>query len=354
MNDVDFIFNGQATGDLASKFLEANMDPGALRPFEEDGRCWITLAAGTKNEKTIQVANTSTLRKDEWILLDTEVMKVAKDRLKLWGDLMGAGLKYTIPNGMSVTVLQHQTMSDISEAVTSMDGLRRSDVDRPVFDLSSMPLPIIHKDGGFSLREIMTGRRSGTPIDTATISAATIRVTETVERYIAGTNPVYTYANGSIYGYLNYPNRISYVMTNPTSGGWSPQVALTEFLEMKKASQDAKHYGPWKVYVSNDWDTYMDDDFNVNYPGLTLRERIGKINGFTQPETADYLGDGFHAVIVQMQSTVVEGVEGMAMTTLRWTEQGGMDTRFKVACIMVPRLRKDFNGNTGLVHGQAA
>ncbi len=349
--------NITANGDVAAQLIQHNMDPGVMRPFQEaDGSCWITVNEGTPRERTIQTNAQATLRKDEWMLLDKTVIEVAKPRLEAWGDLMRRGLKYTVPNGMGVTVLQHQTMSDITGAITSMDGLRQSDRDRPVFTLENLPLPIIHKDGGFTLREIMTGRRMGTPIDTMTIQLATTRVVEEVEKYLTGANPVYTYSSGSIYGYKNYPNRITYSMTNPTTPDWTPATFLQEILEMKKASQDARYYGPWQVYVSTAWDTYLDNDFSPQYPNLTLRQRISAIAGLTTPKTLDYLdltGAAFNVIMVQMTNTVVEGVEGMGLTVFRWNTEGGFDTRFKVACIMVPRLRKDQNSNTGLIHGAA-
>jgi hypothetical protein len=41
----------------------------------------------------------------------------------------------------------------------------------------------------------------------------------------------------------------------------------------------------------------------------------------------------------------------MEITTLQWETHGGMMQNFKVMAIMVPQIRGDFNGNTGIVHG---
>lgn len=354
---IDYIHNGDAHGDVATKFMESGMDPGYMRPFQgDDGNYYITINAGTKKEKTLRTNAVATLRYDEWKLIDESVLRIGKASLKLWGDLMGAGLRFNVPNGMGVMVIQHQTMTDVTRATVSIDGLRRGDRDRPTFATEYLPLPIIHKDGGFTLREIMTGRRMGTPIDTMTIEMATERCTEEVERFLAGTNAVYTYGGGSIYGYLNHPSRLTYTMTNPTSGGWTPRIFLQEVLAMKKLGYDAFQRGPWKFYVSSDWDEVLDDDYSNEYGGKTLRQRVADIDGVAAPETADYLTNtsGYKAVMVQMKKQTVEGVQGMGLTTVRWTEQGGYDTAYKVACIMVPRLRKDANSNTGIIEGSAA
>src|SRR5207249_806967 len=133
-------------------------NPDYLRPYEaSDGHNYIATnrlnRTTGKVERVAQlVANaTATLRFQDWRLIDETVVRVAKPRLKAVGLLRGAGLEYTIPNGMGKTILSYENMSDMSLATISMDGLRRSDGDRPVFDIANMPLPIIHKDFSFSL-----------------------------------------------------------------------------------------------------------------------------------------------------------------------------------------------------------
>jgi hypothetical protein len=41
----------------------------------------------------------------------------------------------------------------------------------------------------------------------------------------------------------------------------------------------------------------------------------------------------------------------MDITTVQWESHGGMQLNFKVMCLMLPQLRTDFYGNTGIVHG---
>ena len=56
-------------------------------------------------------------------------------------------------------------------------------------------------------------------------------------------------------------------------------------------------------------------------------------------------------VLVQMTADVCREVVGMDITTVQWESHGGMQLNFKVMCILVPQLRSDFNGTTGIVHG---
>lgn len=352
---MDFILNGQGHGDVAATLMQNNFDHNALRPYlSDDGsKSMITVNQNGKHV-AVPVANAqATLRKDEWKMLDTAIVKAAKPRLRLVADLRSMGLQYTIPNGMGKTVLETETQGDISGAEISMDGLNRSQQDRPQYELTNLPLPIIHKDFSFSARQIATSRNGGSPLDTSTAELAARRVAETAEQLAIGSLPNYKYGGGVIYGLTNFPQRNTKAMTNPTASAWTPQKTVQEVLAMKNISQKDYHYGPWKLYVSPDWDEYLDDDYSAQKGDNTLRERIAMIDGINGVQTLDYL-TGYQMVLVQMTSDVVREVIGMDITTIQWPSNGGLQMNYKVMGILVPQLRADQNGNCGLVHGTAA
>ena len=345
LNSLRSLGQGQATNML----LANNGDPACLRPYiAEDGRSYVAL--NVNGELTpVPVNNDATLRKDEWIQFDEAVIRAAKPRLRAWGDLASIGT-YNIPNGMGKTVLQYQAQSDISVASISMDGLAETNRDRPLYDLNSLPLPIIHKDFSFSLREIMTSRNMNTPLDTAMAELAGRRVAEEVEKLVLGVSSTYTYGGGTIYGYTNFGDRNTRTLTSPTASGWTPARTVAEVLQMKNQSQLDYYYGPWILYCSPSWDPYMDDDYSLAKGDNTLRQRLGMIEGITSVTTSDYLTN-YDLVLVQRTPDVARGVVGMNMTTVQWETNGGMMLHFKVMCIMVPQIRADYNNNCGIVHG---
>lgn len=353
---MDFILNGQASGDVASKLMMHNFDPNCLRPYiGNDGQSYTTVNNNGVLQAVPLINAHATLRKDDWKILDEAVVKAAKPRLKAVADLRSKGLTFNIPNGMSKTVLETETESDISGAMISMDGLRESKADRPEFSLTNLPLPIIHKDFHFSARQVMASRNGGSPLDTTTAELAARRVAETAEQLLLGTYGTYAYGGGNIYGYTNHPNRLTKTLTAPTAGGWTPATMVQEVLEMILQAQQAYHYGPYTLYVSLPWDVYMDDDYSSAKGDNTLRERLRKIDAISDVRTLDYLGSTtFVCVLVQETSDVVREVIGMDITTLQWESMGGMKLNFKVMAIMVPQLRADFNGNMGVVHGTTA
>lgn len=346
---MDMILNGQASGSIASRLLQCNFDVGCMRPYVgEDGRHYIT-----QNGVAVPlgVAN-ATLRRDEWIQIDTAVMTAARERMRIVADLRGSGLTYTVPNGMGSTSLESERMGDITPATISMDPARKSEGDRPESDIINLPLPVVHKDFFFNARQIATSRNRGAGVDVTTAQLAARRVIEEVEKLTIGTAGTYSYGGGTVYGLTNFPQRLTTVLTHPTQSDWTPELFVLELLGMRQQSTDNNYHGPWVLYVSPSWDLYLDEDYKAN-SDITLRARIMQISGITDIRTLDFLA-GFQLLLVQQSSDVIRLVIGMDVTTLQWETDGGMRLHFKVMCIMVPQLRADIESQTGLVHGNVA
>lgn len=351
---MDFILNGQAQGSVATTLLNNNFDVASLRPWVgKDGRHYVAQnQAGKLIAVPTPVAN-ATLRKDEWKILDDAIIMAAKERLRIVADLRSAGLTFSIPNGMGKTVLQTEDVSDITPATISMDPVRKGEADRPEYGLVNLPLPVIHKDFFFSARQIATSRNSGASIDTTTGQLAARRVSEEAEKLVLGISDSYAYGGGTIYGLTNYPQRMTKTITAPTAGGYTPAVTVTEVLSMRQHSLDAFHYGPWVLYNSPAWDQYLDADYSATKGDNTLRDRLKRIDGIQDVRTVSYL-TGYQFLLVQQTSDVIREVIGMDVTTVQWETDGGMRLHFKVMAILVPQLRADHNGNTGIVHGATA
>lgn len=353
---LDFVLNQQPHGSIATRLMECDFDPGVLRPYVgDDRRSYITVNDGRGPDlkpkfKTLVTNAPATLRKDEWILLDRTVIQVARQRLKAFADLRARGLSYTVPNGMGKTVIQYQSVSDITDATISMDGLRQSEEDRPVYDIKNLPLPVIHKDFTFTAREIAVSREGGSPLDTTTAELAARKVAEEVEKLTLGVSPSYTYGGGTVYGYTNVPERITSVsLTNPTSGAWTGATLVGEILDMVQALYDANYFGPFFLYLSLPLARYLEDDYSTAKGDNTVRQRLAAIANITSVQTLDYL-TGYQAILVQASSDVVRAVTGMEVTTLQWETHGGMRLHFKVMCIMVPQIRTSFEEATGIAH----
>lgn len=350
---LDYILNGVAHGGVAAALLANGMNPQILRPFiEPDGRTYVTMGKGKDAQVKYAANATGILSREEWMSIDKVVIKAAKNRLRAVADVMAEGLTYAVAGGMGKTALETMRQSDINQATISMDGMRESQGDKPVSDLLYLPLPIIHKDFGFSAREVWASRQGSQPLDLSTAALAARRVAELQEELMVGATSYSYGSSGVIQGYINFSDRNTTEITDPTTPGWSADVLLGEVLTMKRISKDDLYYGPWVLYCSTDWETYMDNDYTTSTAQpITLRNRLKMIDGIKDVVTLDNLPTGFNLVLVQMTEDVVRWVEAMPITTLQWEEKGGMEFRFKVMTIGVPQIRSEITGKCGIVHG---
>jgi hypothetical protein len=433
----DFILNGQGHGGVGEALQNVRFDPGLLRPFWEldekspryRQRCVIVNTGRTRwNDKTKvhepirqkmtlnealrvfgqlpPVVNATALRKEEWLELDRQVLRAARPRLRAWADLAAAN-SYGGFNGMSKMILEHETMSDPGEALVDMDGLSEGRNDAPKFQLEGLPLAITHSDFFVSSRRLAISRNTGTPLDTTMGEAAGRRVAETIEKTTIGNQTGIAYGGNStqtggygrtsqVYGYLNHPARLTKTnMTAPTAGGWTPETTQKEINTALNQLRNNKFYGPFMMYHSTDWDTYLDGDYyalatsGMAAPSQTLRQRIRAIDGIMDVRRLDFLfgstqtivtdqtsnsykgpgmenlvtGSGtpsttgqwpFTFIFVQMTPDVARAVNGMDITTVQWESKGGMQLNFKVLCIQVPQVRADFYGNSGILQATTA
>lgn len=354
---MSFILGGQATGDVANVLMANNMDPYCLKPYiGADGRSYINRNSGKVDKDGQPIYNAlvtnapATLRKDQWISLDTAVIKAAQPRLNAVGDLRRAGLQLSLTGGMGNISLEHEKQSDISDARVSMSPVSQAEADRPEYSLESLPLPIIYKDFQFDVRQVMASRRApGNPLDTTTAELAGRKVGEEAERLLLGEASTYQYGGGTVYGYKNHPDRLTKSLTAPTTS--NHPTTVSEVLAMREQSVAAGYYGDWVLYYSPAWYAFMDEDYTTTVnQAWTLRSRLEAIQGITAVKPADYL-TGTTLLLVQQTSDVAREVVGMDITTVQWATQGGMMLNFKVMAILVPQIRSDYYGKTGIVHG---
>lgn len=341
-------------GSVASKLLSAKMDPGALRPFIwEDGRSYVSVnLSGDKRKSklsSIRTNTTATLRYEEWQLMDTEVRGISRERLSAANDLTSRGLTYPISNGLGTTVLQWETVSDMESAEMDMAALKMSAEDRAVYEPNYLPLPIVHKSFSIPLRELEASRTLGAPLNTTNAELATRQVVEKIEDVILLGSSSFAFGGGTIYGYLDHPNRNTVTLSaNWDASATTGEDILDDVLAMLKSATNANHYGPFILYIPTDYDDILDADFKAN-SDKSIRTRLMELNKISDIRAVDRLTDD-NVVLAEMSRDTIRLVMGMPITIVQWEESGGLLLKFKVMAIMVPWLRPDQDGRLGVVH----
>lgn len=377
---TDYILNGEGHGEVGSALGRTRFEPGLNRLFIDSNgvRSAVINTGQERFDKNLNamvpvyqkvratdletiynmqspVINETALRKDEWLRVDSAVVRVARRRLRAWSDLAAANqISF---DGMMKTIVEHETMSDPGFASVDMDGLSEGQADQPTYQLEGTPLPITHSGFWISRRKLMISRNEGMPISTTMAEAASRRVAETVEQTTIGTLTGMTYgvtANYSraptVYGYTNFPPRITKTdMTAPTGSNGS--TIVDDWLALRDLLYDANHTEDVIAYTSRDWDRYLDQDYSSAKGDNTLRQRLLDIDGIADIRRLDYLTNTFTVLFVEMTSDVAEALNGMDLQTLQWETHGGAKLVFKVMAIHVPRLKADKSGQCGIAHG---
>lgn len=355
--NVDLMGKGQFSGEVASYLAQSGrLDAGSLRPFMgEDGRAYVSAyIGGDRNKPSSYVvrevqANATTLRRDEWIALDEAILQVSRYRLGGIEDLISNGLVYNLGNAFGTTVLEYHDINDVMEADMTMDGVTRAKGDRALFGTHYLPIPIIHVDYEINARFLEASRKLGNPLDVTEAEMAARRVNEKLENLLF-TDVEYTFGGGTIKSYLNFGDRNEVTLTTAwdDSAKTAAQI-LADVIAMKQSSIDARHYGPWMLYVPTAYETVLDEDYDTTTPGTTIRERLLKVSGIKGIKVIDTLATD-NVLLVQMTPDVVRLVRGMGIQNVEWQVEGKFITKFKVMTIQVPQIRSDYNGNCGIVH----
>lgn len=286
------------------------------------------------------------LQKDEWIKFDEQVIATATQRLVGVADLMNANLTYSVPNALGVTRVEWETQSDLSAANVSMNGLTVGQSDRVEYTLNGLPLPIIHKDFNINLRTLEASRKLGQPLDTTGVSLAARIVSEKLEELLFDGSSV-AGTGFTIPGYTTHASRNTGSTTADWNGATGDQI-VNDILAMIAQAVADHMYGPYMIYCSTASMVNLGDDYKAE-SDKTILQRILEIPQIQGVKGSEYLSNA-EALLVQMTPDVVDIVDGIQPMVVMWESHGGFLLNFKVLAVMVPRIKADRSGQSGIVH----
>ena len=300
------------------------------------------------NGKPLVANDGALLRYDEWKDIDTEVVKVATDRLVGVRDLQARGLIHNL-GSIGITLSQWEEESDMTAADVSMSGITEAEGDTPAWNLRNVPVPIFHKDFQVNIRRLEASRMVGESLDVTAASIAARRVSERSEDMLFAGEPIVVQGN-NLYGYTNLPGRNQVDLdTNWDAIAQDGNGTIIDDVNaMLQAARDDKHFGPFVLYVPTGYEFKLDEDYSDQYP-RTVRDRIEALTGIERVEIADRLAAN-NVVLVQMTRDVVDLAIAQPISTIQWSTQGGMVENFKVMACWAARLKSDYDGRAGIVH----
>lgn len=295
----------------------------------------------------------SQLRKDEWQLLDSAIQQSALIRLNAVADLKDTGLVVPIGSFGTLTTQWNQ-QSELTAADISMTGQAAGERDRLEHSIEGRPVPVVFKDFIIPKRQLESSRLLGNPLDTTHAAAATRVVVEKLEAMLINGDTGVVFDGNTLYGYTTEPNRNTATAATYGGGDWATEGNPVKTISgMIGAANGDKYYGPFVVYASTTQYNEAATKFYTDGSGESEVDRILRMPMVSAVKPSDTLADG-NIVLVSMQSDVVDWAEHMDVSVVEWMSGDGMVSYFKVMAVATPRVKSDYNNNSGIVHATAA
>jgi hypothetical protein len=290
------------------------------------------------------------LRRDDWIFIDSELIAEARLRLKVVADLIAMGLTKPVPNAMGKTIYEFSKVTDMDPAIVSLDGVTRSENDRVTFSPAQLPIPITHKDFYLNIRSLTASRTGiGESLDTTHVRAAGRQVSEAIEDMTI--NGGKTFGGLPVYGLRTHPARNT--SSYGTGGAWSAaaktgEQILTDLQTLIAALEADRFFGPYVLVIPGDASVKLAGDFKAN-SDRTIWERLMSLQQLRAITVADKMPTA-NTVLFQATPDVIQMLDGEPLQTVQWDVSGGFQINFKAFQIMVPLIRSDAGGRSGVAH----
>lgn len=292
------------------------------------------------------------------VVLDKVPVEVGLQRLSFVADLMSEGLTYTLPDPLSITQLEWNTVSKIGAAQRTMSPSARGENKLPIMLPYRLPVYLTTDTFELDIRTLKMSQRLGIPLDTAIAKQCVRAVNEAVED--ASINGATTLDGQSLQvaGYTapGLVNATNANTGNLTAAAWTTApvgtTILTEVLAMATALQADLKYGPYNLYVPTAVGIALNQDFKAN-GDKSILSRLQELSFGGRPlrvRPTDMM-PSTKVAMVQMTSDVVDVVMGQPPTIIPWTSLDGFTIHNLVMAIMIPRVRSDANGNSGVYVG---
>jgi len=335
----EYIAEGKAHGETAGAVLSSN--------FSLD-----VLAQRYRN------LNFSSLPPNYWKEIDKRIAKVARAELIGMADLQRSAENIKI-NRKGKSVHEYYKVSEMSGGNIVMSPDERGTSDVLDFSPAQIPLPIVKKEFWHELFTDTAAKENSFNLLMQLTDAASFVVANDLEEFLF--NGIFTPAAGlSAYGYTQWPERNEFTpASSPVPFADWTTVTLENIVDQVKQMVEVlwyqNHDGPYKLYIPRKYKYLLDSDYTTGsneYPlGITLRERILKIEGMSEIATARKLADD-NVLLVEMSQRSLGLIQGLPMTVMDWEPPNTPNWKhmYKAMSCMVPLFKSDYEGQNGILH----
>lgn len=302
-----------------------------------------------KEEALKEMRANSSLRDDDWKLFDEELLALSRERLAAAEDLRTLGLTKNL-GGLGTILSIIETTDDHIAAEATMDGDTKISNDLHQFGNLTFPVPLISRAFKIGFRQEASSRRGlGPSIETTNMAIAGRKVMDKIEDMVLLGLPEINVDGNGLFGYTNHPDRQTETIVDwATQGGAAIVNDVTKLLQK---AYDVNRFGPFNLYVPNNFSVALEEDFSTEKGDNTVLERIEQFRRINSVRFADRLPDD-NVVLVQMSRDSVDMGIAQDVITIETNRPMMLESsKFRVFGAMTIRIKKDENGSVGIVHG---
>ena len=304
------------------------------------------------------------------VVIDNALVEVGLQRLTLVQDILDAGLTYPLTDPLAVPYLEWYSSNRTGAAQRTMTPAARGENKMPIMTPNRLPIYLTTDRFEIDIRTLKMSQRVGMPIDTTLAKQCMRAVNEAIEDAAINGATTLDGQDMKVGGYsapgiLNAPGAETQALT---AAAWSPAhpVGSTIFAQVQSMIsllQGNRKYGPYRLYVGTGISNALDGDYSTSTNQITtIRQRLLQIESLQAIRTADLMPGGTAVTdpigakiaLVQMTSDVIDIVDGQRPVVIPWTSLDGMVFTNLVMAIMIPRVRSDYDGNSGIAIGTTA
>lgn len=301
--------------------------------------------------KGLRVINADgTLRHEDHRRIMEAVVAIRRRSLNGINDLMAAGL--SSPESIGTMLVGRESINEFQAAVQTMNptDLQNNSID---FLLKYVPLPIVHQGWRIPMRQL------GFPYKQSLSMSESIRqVNEKLEDTLFnGDTSIQVDVNGtlsSITGYTTNAFRQTVSLVDWTDLATNRELIVDDALAMVDeiySLTGGVAPNSCILYVGKDLWTNMQADYTLQKGDKTIKQRIEDIMEIKEVKPAEKLRS-IETMLVEMSDRTVELAVAVNTTTVPVQRRSALeDQAFFTYASMVPIIKDDRNGLTGLVHG---
>jgi uncharacterized linocin/CFP29 family protein len=327
---------------LETQAMRGGPPPSMLSP---EGIARLRLHAIRQSQQNYQLhTNATTLMRDQWLHIDTLLLRVAEQYMAGVLDLTSRGLTQTITS-LGDAASMYQTVTRMDPALTDMRMSAAGNNQRLSVAPHMVPLPFAYEDWEFDLTEVEAMQRNGGTLDTAYAEEAMRSVDEKFEDWLFNGAPDHVYDGLTLYGYRTHPQRIT-----GSGATWTdPDNIYPTILAMVNALIVIQRPGPYALYMNV-----------LQYGQMFAMEGVDRAwNMFRRiqesfPQIVSikpvYAMPAGQLVLVELQRRTIDLAIKMDPANVPWDIMGGLAQHVRVIGSIVPRIKVDGGDKVGVVH----